>query len=305
MSHFFDPKALPTTRTSDPTAVSRGAGPDKIEKTLQLDQIPAEEVTLHDGIRIALHSNPMSPGADRFRYLRMCLRELAHSGKLKTLLITSPLPQDGKSTITLNLATALAEGGKRTVLVVEADLHHPTLTEQLSLEVKPGLCECLGNGLNAMSALRRLEPLNWYLLPAGTAHAHPTELLQSDALAKVLQSVSPRFDWVLIDSPPVLPLTDSLSLARLADATLLVARGGRTPDDAIEKSIALLGRQRVLGIVLNGVENLEKVYSGYSGYYGSYGNAGYFKNPGQKFIPSTGNHKILVKPSLLNPKDEP
>jgi len=299
MSHFFDSKGLPAAR-SDPAAVSRGSIPDKIDKTL-LDQLPSEEVRLHPGLRIVLHTNPMSPGADRFRYLRMCLRELAHAGKLKSLLITSPLPQDGKSTVTLNLATALAESGRRSVLVIEADLHRPTLVEQLGLEMWQGLSECLANGVNPISSVRRLDPLGWYLLPAGEPQENPTELLQTEALGKVIQRVSQHFDWVIIDSPPVMPLTDSLSLARQADATLLVARAGRTPDNTIERSIALLGRQRVLGILLNAVENLEKVYSGYNGYYGNYG---YSQSRGQKLIgPLATQRKILVKPSVFDSKD--
>ena len=264
MNQFIDPAGLPVVQAGDSETLSTVS--DKVERTFQLSHIPAEEVPLHPGVRIVLHSNPMSPGADRFRYLKMCLREASHAGKLKSLLITSPLPQDGKSTITMNLATALAEGGKRTVLVIEADLHHPTLTELLSLEVRPGLAECLAQGLSPTSALRRLEPLGWYLLPAGEPCENPTELLQNDALGDLLQKLSEHFDWILIDSPPVVPLTDAISLARHANATLLVAREGRTPDDAIEKSIALIGRQRVLAIVLNGVEDLEKRYSGYYGY---------------------------------------
>lgn len=299
MSHFFDPARLPGAPSSDSTALS--AVSDKIEKTFQLDQVPPEEAHLHAGVRIALHSNPLSPGADRFRYLRMCLRELSHAGKLKTLLITSPLPQDGKSTITMNLATALAEGGKRTVLVIEADLHRPTLTEQLSLEVRPGLAECLAEGLSPTSALRRLEPLGWYLLPAGKPCENPTELLQTEGLVDLLKKLSQHFDWILVDSPPVVPLTDAIALARHTDATLLVAREGRTPDDAIEKSIALLGRQRVLGVVLNCVEGLERLYSGYYGY---------TQSQSLKSIKEAGHGreaparpKILVKPSFFNPPD--
>lgn len=298
MSHFFDPKPLAAGRASDSQTPSRGVGPDKIEKTIQLDQIPSEEVTLHDEARIALYSDPMSTGADRFRYLRMCLRELAHSGKLKSLLVTSPLPQDGKSTITLNLATALAEGGKRGVLVIEADLHRPTLVEQLGLEMWSGLAECVAEGLNPISCVRRLDPLGWYLLPAGEPHPNPTELLQGDALGKIMTKLAQGFDWILVDSPPVMPLTDSLSIARQTDATLLVARAGRTPDDAIQRSISLLGRQRVLGILLNAVDNLEKLYSGYYGYYGNYRPPG---NRRQKLLSSgASQRKILVKPSLVD-----
>ena len=108
----------------------------------------------------------------------------------------------------------LAEQGKRNVLLIEADLHHPTLTEQLGIEQRAGLAECLEHGLNPASVLRRLEPLAWYLMPAGKPHCNPTELLQTEALAGVLQGLAHNFDWILIDSPPVIPLTDALSLAR-------------------------------------------------------------------------------------------
>jgi capsular exopolysaccharide synthesis family protein len=259
-------KKLPAP-AGDSSLASTGA-PEKVENAIQLEHIPTEEVELHPGSRIVMHTDPRSAGADRFRFLRMCLRELWNAGKLKSLLITSPLPQDGKSTTALNLATALAEGGKRNVLLIEADLHRPGLTEQLRLERRAGLADCLEGRVNPAAALRRLEPLGWYLLPAGEPRSNPTELLQTEAFAGLLQKLSPHFDWVLIDSPPVIPLTDALSLARQTNATLLVAREGRTPREAIEKAIAVLGRQRILGIVLNAVDGLDRMYSGYYGYGG-------------------------------------
>ncbi len=267
LNHFRDlPKKL--SEPASDTLPSVEAASENIEKVLQLDQIPMEEVQVLPGSRIVVHSDPRSAGADRFRYLRMCLRELWKTGKLKTLQITSPLPQEGKSTIALNLATALAEGGKRSVLLIEADLHRPTLSEQLGIRKGAGLADCLEGRSNPAATLRRLEPLSWYLLSAGEPHTNPTELLQTEAFAGVLHKLSPHFDWILIDSPPVLPLTDALSLARQANATLLVAKEGRTPREAIEKAISVLGRQRVLGIVLNAVEGLDRMYSGYYGYAG-------------------------------------
>lgn len=305
MSHSSDlPKELsgPTTSSSQTSA---GAASETVEKTFQLQQVPTEEVQMHPGSRIVVHSDPRSAGADRFRFLRMCLRELWSAGKLKSLLVTSPLPQDGKSTVAMNLATALAEEGKRTVLLIEADLHRPTLAEQLGVEMRAGLADCLEGGLNPFSALRRLEPLGWYFLPAGEPRSNPTELLQTEAFAGVLQKLSPHFDWILIDSPPVIPLTDALSLARQANATLLVAREGRTPGDAIEKAIAVLGRQRVLGIVLNAVEGLDRLYSGYYGY------SGYSENTKLKTIRRVANSKdsltrltLQAKPSVLDPPEQ-
>lgn len=273
LNHFFDlRKELPEPISDAPLSTIEAAS-EKVEKATQLDQLQVEEVQLLRGSRIVMHTDPRSAGADRFRFLRMCLREFRNAGKVKTLQITSPLPQDGKSTVALNLATALSEGGRRTVLLIEADLHRPTLIEHLGLEKRVGLAECLEGTLNPISVLRRLEPLGWYLLPAGEPRSNPTELLQTEAFAGVLQTLSPHFDWVVIDSPPVIPLTDALSLARQADATLLIAREGRTPREAVEKAIAILGRKRVLGIVLNAVEGLDRMYSGYygpSGYSGNY-----------------------------------
>jgi len=267
LNHFFDlRKKLPEPAIDSSWRVE--AASDGAKKVTPLDHISVEEVQVNPGSRIVVHTDPRSAGADRFRFLRMCLRELWNSGKLKTLHITSPFPQEGKSTIALNLATALAEGGKRTVLLIEADLHRPTLTEQLGLDRRAGLADCLESSLNPVSVLRRLEPLGWYLLPAGEPRSNPTELLQTEAFGGVLQKLSPHFDWILIDSPPVIPLTDALSIARHANATLLVAREGRTPREAIERAIAVLGRQRVLGIVLNAVEGLDRMYSGYYGYSG-------------------------------------
>ncbi len=164
-----------------------GIHPENQEKNSEFLNIPVEEVHIDPASRIVFHTDPSSPAADRFRFLRMRLRELWNTKKLRTLLITSPLPEDGKSTIALNLATAMAEGGKRSVLLIEADLHRSPLTGQLGLKGGPGLGECLESGLNPLSAVRRLEPLGWYLLTAGQAQRNPTDLLQGDALSVVLQ----------------------------------------------------------------------------------------------------------------------
>jgi capsular exopolysaccharide synthesis family protein len=197
----------------------------------------------------------------------MRLRELKAAVNLRKLLITSPLPQDGKSTVALNLATALAEGGKRSVLVIEADLYHPTLAQRLELPIRPGLGECLEKGLDPLSAIRHLEPLGWYLLAAGESSANPTELLQSEALAQVLQRLSSHFDWILFDTPPVAPLTDAVSLSRHVDASLLIVRAGCTPQESVKEALAALGQKHVLGIIFNAAEGLNRLYSEYYGYY--------------------------------------
>jgi Mrp family chromosome partitioning ATPase len=152
-------------------------------------------------------------------------------------------------------------------LLVEADLHQPTLTQRLGLSLKSGFANCLEDAVNPLSVIRRIDPLGWYLLPAGRARTNPTELLQKDIISELFQTTFRTFDWVIVDSPPVAPLADALALRQQTDATLLVARAGRTPVQAVEDALTLLGRQHVLGIVLNGVEGMEKAYSEY---YSSY-----------------------------------
>jgi capsular exopolysaccharide synthesis family protein len=219
--------------------------------------------------RIFYYSNPLSASADRFRGLRMSLRELQSIQRLKSLLITSPLPHDGKSTMVLNIATVLAERGRKSVLVVEGDLHHPTLTKALGLNNCTGLADCLANHINPMSVIRRIEPLGWYLLTAGTHFPNPSDLLEAESLPMLMAELASSFDWVLVDSPPVAPLTDTLSLAKSTDGALLVANAGQTPRRLVDEAITLLGRKRIFGFILNRVEGINSYYAGYGSYGGN------------------------------------
>ena len=237
---------------------------------VEFDQIPTEEARIRPETRIVFHTRPLGLAAHRFRFLRMVLRECWNTGKLKRLLVTSPLPDDGKSTIALNLATALAEGGARKVLLIEADLYRPHLGHELGLTARSGLAECLDNGDDPLSFIRRVHPLGWYLLPAGQIQTHQAELLHTPAFSRAMRILSPRFDWIVIDSPPLLPVSDAVTLGRQTDGSLLVVKAGTTPAEAVEQAIALLGQKHVLSIVLNGAEGLDRYYSNYD-YYKEHG----------------------------------
>ncbi len=260
-----DSSVLPPIET--PNVASPVATSDKVEPAFELGQIPAENVTVTPDSRIVYYSQPDSPGADRFRLLRMRLWPLWEAAKLKTLLVTSALAQDGKSTVVLNLATALAEQGQRSVLVVEGDLCHPSLSPRLGLPPRAGLAECLEDGQNPLALIRRVDPLGWYFLPAGDTQGNPTELLQVPTLSKIFETLRSYFDWIIIDTPPAMPLTDTLSLKQYADAGLLVVRADRTPREAVDAAIGRVGAQNLLGIVLNASEELDRLYSDYRKFY--------------------------------------
>jgi capsular exopolysaccharide synthesis family protein len=252
---------------ADSVSVPIGVPSERAEATTGLQGVSIEQVELKRLTRVSLITDPRGAGADRLRFLRMRLLEFRNQKDRRCLLVTSPLPQDGKSTTALNVASVLADAGKRTVLLIDADLHHSAVTEQLGFESRSGLSECLQAGLGPMSAVLRLEPLAFCFLPAGKPDGNPTELLQSAALPAVIAALSAQFDWIVIDSPPVAPFTDALTLKKEVDGTLLVVRAGQTPSASVEEAITLLGREHLFGIVLNAVEGLDRLYSKYSKYY--------------------------------------
>jgi len=232
-----------------------------------LSEVHRETANVSLESRLVVWSSPQSLAADRFRMLRIQLQKLQAAGRVKTLLVTSPTAEDGKSTVVLNLATALADQAKHRVLVLEADLRCPRLTDRLRLKPWPGLTNCLKDGSNAVSSLRRIDPLAFYLLPAGEPAESPTELLQSANFTGLLKTLGPYFDWILVDSPPTGPIADVMVLRQHADAGLLVVRSGATPREAVLESMGQLGASFVQAIVLNALEGME---SGYGGYYGKY-----------------------------------
>jgi capsular exopolysaccharide synthesis family protein len=256
-----------TSKSSEDAPVAEASG----AKAQNLVEIVPEQVDVTPESRIVFHTAPHTPGADRIRYLRMHLRNMAQAKGLKTVLITSPIAGDGKSTLALNLATALTEEGKFRVLLIEADLHHAPLAHRLGLASRSGgLVDCLERSASPLSVVRRLEPLGWYLLPAGDVRANPAELLQTTAYESVVSSLKNTFDWILVDSPPVVAVSDALFLRHHSDATLLVVRAGHTPQTAVDESIRQLGRQNIAAIVLNAVEGLDRMYYKYGNkYYGA------------------------------------
>jgi tyrosine-protein kinase len=229
----------------------------------QLLSAPPLQAHIGPQSRLVVFTDRRSPGAERFRLIRMALRN-ANAAKLqKVLLITSPLPQDGKSTVALNLATSLAEEGKVKVLLLEADLHRPSLLEHLGLAPAPGLTEVLTGQAQAADVLRRVEPLGFYLLSAGRSPENPSELFQTDCFSALLRDVRACFDWVLIDCPPAYPLADVSALKLHADGVLIVARAGATPRELVQETIQLFKQEQVVGLILNAADQVNQLYAHY------------------------------------------
>jgi len=229
----------------------------------QLLTVPSVEARIGPDDRIVVYSDRRGAGAERFRIIRMALRN-SQAGKIqKVLLITSPLPRDGKSTVALNLATSLSEEGKVKVLLLEADLHRPSLLSHLGMDRLAGLTEVVEDGVEPGAAIRRIEPLGFYLLSAGRNPDNPAELLQSERFHALLRDFKACFDWVLIDCPPAFPLADVVALRGHADGVLLVARAGSAPREAIQEAAQLFKPGQVVGLILNAAEGVNNLYSKY------------------------------------------
>lgn len=241
--------------------------PDRFLETMEevrgLEQVAVVQARLRPEARIVVASDPRSLGAERFRLLRARLNQWRATKEGKSLLITSALPQDGKSLTALNLAAAMARQEKQRVLLVECDLRRPRLCALLGVPVGPGLADVLQHGIDPLSVLKRVEPLGYYMLPAGQPPANPVELLQPPGLPKLIQTLKTQFDWILFDAPPAAPLADTLVLKPHLDGTLFVVRAGVTSREAIEEAVTQLGAEHVVGVVLNAAEGLERTYYQY------------------------------------------
>jgi len=183
---------------------------------------------------------------------------------LKVVMVTSAVPNEGKTLTTLNIALVLAESYKRRVLLIDADLRRPRLTEAANLTVAEGLSEVLKATEDRKAGLTQLTDYLWFL-PAGRPDPDPLSGLTSPRMQRLLQEAAERFDWVIVDTPPVTAAADAGLLGAIVDGIVLVVRAGRTPHPAVQHAIETLGRDRIFGVVLNGVNpDLQEEYSVYA-----------------------------------------
>jgi len=202
--------------------------------------------------------------AEAFRSLRSSLIFMPNQADLKTLLITSALPTDGKTLTATNIALTLSESYRRRVLLIDADLRRPALHQIFRVPNAVGLNEGLkAKGDGRLSVLKISDTLT--LLPAGRPEPDPMSGLTSARMANIIEEAATRFDWVLVDTPPIGLLADANLLSVMTDGALLVIRANQTPHASVLKAVQALGRERILGVVLNGTESLgrEAEYSQY------------------------------------------
>src|SRR3989454_4316738 len=205
-------------------------------------------------------------GAERFRTLRSRLYQIAATRPLKRVLVTSSVPSEGKTTVAANLAHSIMCQPDRRVLLIDADLRCSGMHELLGAPGGPGLTDYLRGEAEKEAVIQNGLEGNLCFIPGGSEVSNPSELLLGDRMKKLLDLVTPIFDWIILDSPPALAVHDASSLADLCDGVLFVVKAGKTDHQLAERASSEFLKKNLLGVVLNGVE----IDASYGGYYSGY-----------------------------------
>ncbi len=220
----------------------------------------------------ALLVNPDKPRdapAEEFRSLRTRLNHMQTVQPLHTLVVTSASPAEGKSFTAANLALTQAQLAEHRVLLVDFDFRRPTVDKVFQIPIAPGMTNYLQGTAPFSEVIRRVGDSNLYLITAGDPVTNPLELLNLKECASLLAEVRSHFDWVILDSPPLLFAADGNLLATMCDGTILVVRIGTTTFDSVSRALQSLCENNILGIVVNGARRGE-LYSKYNYYHDYY-----------------------------------
>ena len=223
---------------------------------------------LNPDANVFLNPAPNAHGTEQFRTLRSRLYQLRGSQPLRTIVVTSSVAAEGKTFVANNLAQAIVRQPDRRALIIDADLRCPRLHMVLGAPSAPGLTDYLSGAADEMAVIQQHgSEGNLCFIPGGTEVTNPSELLSNDRLKMLLDRVSPVFDWVILDSPPCLPVADAVVLAGLCDGVILVVRAESTPAATARRACQELQGRNVVGVVLNAVEEAPSYGSSYY-YYG-------------------------------------
>lgn len=248
-----------------------------LEKTQKSGKPDEEEYALK--ARLITHYDPKSTVAEAYRTLRTNISFMNPDKPLRSLVVSSAGPGDGKSTTVINIGITFANLGKK-VLLIDGDLRKPILHKVFDVPREPGLVHRLIQDLNDIDVIRETQVPNLHLITCGDVPPNPSELLASQKLRDFFRRMKQEYDIVLIDSPPIIAVTDASILSKMTDAILLVVRSGNTDQRVLRRSVDILSQvnTNLIGAVLNGVN----ISAGYDSYYYYYNYYYYYADTGGK-----------------------
>jgi protein-tyrosine kinase len=237
-------------------------------KLAEIVETPAVLVNASPESRLVAWTDSNSLGAEKFRALVTRFDHLRSQRQLRSFQVTSSVINEGKTLVSANVAVTLAKYSGVKTLLVEGDLHRPTLANLLGLGELRGLNHWWSDGAQDLgNYVHRLNGMPLWFLPAGKPSDQPSDLLRSARFAKVFTQLAGQFEWTVVDSTPMLPIVDVNLWSRLLDGTLLVVREGMAPVKALKKGLQALDNPKLIGVVVNEATEFDHV--GYKGqYYG-------------------------------------
>jgi protein-tyrosine kinase len=224
---------------------------------------------LDPNVNVFVNPDSSAQGSEQFRTLRSRLYQMRSNQPLRTLLVTSSIPTEGKTFITNNLAQAIIRQPDRRALIIDADLRRSRLHVPLGAPSSPGLTDYLRGTADITSIIQQGHEGNLCFIPGGDEVTNPSELIANGRMKMLLDRLAPIFDWIILDSPPCLLVADASILADLCDGVLLVARAGVTPAATAQRACQELRGRNVVGVVLNAMQDSHKYHTDY--YYYGYG----------------------------------
>jgi protein-tyrosine kinase len=221
--------------------------------------------------KLVLNGNVGSLAVEQYRRAAAILHHAQREQNVRVVMVASALPGEGKTLTSINLALTISESYQRNVLLIDADLRRPMIHQVLGIKNRSGLSGALKAPDERKVSVSVISK-TLSVLTAGRPDPDPMSGLISDRMRRVLEDARERFDWVVIDTPPVALLPDANLLAAMVDAALLVVSASSTPYPAVERAINALGRERIAGVVLNraDMKTLDADYGYYGQYYGHY-----------------------------------
>jgi len=226
---------------------------------IDLRGVRSVKMEAQENSRLVALTDPKSLGAEKFHSLATRLEHLRSARQLKSLQVTSSIMNEGKSLVSANLALTLALQCGAKVLLVEGDMHRPSIGSRLGLTELPGLSEWWNaRDQEIVQFIYRLNHLPLWFLGAGQPSDQPSQILQSGRFAEAFLSLNGGFDWIIVDSTPMSPTVDANLWSRLVDGTLLVVREGVAPVKGLKKGLQTLDNPKLVGIVLNEASDFDR-----------------------------------------------
>jgi len=246
---------------------SADLSPELLNRFRQIPFTPAPDSHLIS------YDNPQRTPAEEFRTLRTRLNHLQSLQPLHTVVVTSPSPAEGKSFAAVNLAIAESQLEGNETLIVDCDFRRPIVHNLFQTERSPGLTDYLHGNATLEECIRRIESTNLYILTAGEAVVNPLELLNLREMRLLLEQLPSLFNWVILDSPPLLFAADANLLSTMSSGTIMVVRMGSTTIDTVTRALGSLCEDNLIGTIVNGARRGE-LYSKYTYYHSYYYGAG-------------------------------